>query len=301
MKKTLLATALLGSFAFACGASRPPAELVDARAAYQRASTSPGGQMASGDVLDAKRSLEQAEKSFDEDGDSKHTKDLAYIAQRRSIAAEAKGDTLKSLSDKRQAQADFQKWKDDQALATKNQLDQTKTALSNAQRETEAERQARVAADQKAQDALSQIAGLKAEQSERGLKLTLSGSVLFASNKSELLPAAKKSLADVAKALKQDKRDFTIVGHTDSSGSDELNNRLSDARANSVRTYLVSQGIDGSRVRAEGAGETQPVADNSTPEGRANNRRVEIILENNSGGQNGMSSGGASRMNGVAK
>lgn len=289
MKKLLLLVAGT-SLALGCGTTRPPNELVAARSAYQHASSSRGAPLASNEMLDARRSLDAAEHSFADDGDTVQTKSLAYVASRRAISAEAKGDALKAVEDKRTAEAEFQSWKDAQALATKGQLEQTKSALSNAQRETESERQARIAADQKANDALTQIAGIQARQTERGLVLTLSGSVLFASGKSTLLPSAKKSLGDVANALKQDKRSFNIVGHTDSSGADEMNQRLSEARANAVRTYLVSQGIDGQRVRSEGAGETQPIADNSTPEGRANNRRVEIVVEGppQSNGSTGM-------------
>jgi outer membrane protein OmpA-like peptidoglycan-associated protein len=77
--------------------------------------------------------------------------------------------------------------------------------------------------------------------------------------------------------------DFDIViavGHTDSIGTDAYNKRLSLARANSVKAYLVSKGIDAKRIRTEGRGESQPVADNATAEGRARNRRVDIeVLE----------------------
>jgi outer membrane protein OmpA-like peptidoglycan-associated protein len=279
MKKLLLL--LSGAVVVGCGASRPPNELLDARVAYQHASTSPGAPFVSSDMVEAQRALDRAEHSFKDDGDSVHTKSLAYIASRRAIAAEAKGSTFKASEDKRTAMLEFQAWKDQQAAATRQQLEQTKTALSTATREVDSERQARVAADQKAMDALSQIAGVQTKQSERGLVLSLSGSVLFASGKSDLLPAAKKSLTDVAKALKTDSRNFTIVGHTDSTGTEEANMLLSKARANSVRGFLVSQGIDSGKIRSEGAGQSQPIADNTTPEGRANNRRVEIILENN--------------------
>jgi len=66
------------------------------------------------------------------------------------------------------------------------------------------------------------------------------------------------------------------VGHTDSVGSDAYNQRLSLARAESVKAYLVSKGVDRQRIRTEGRGESQPVADNATAEGRAKNRRVDI-------------------------
>lgn len=292
MKTVLLAVAA-SALAMACGTTQPPSQLVDARVAYQRASTSEGAALVTPDLYDAKQALNEAEKSFSEDGDDTKARSLAYIAHRRAISAQAKGNAAKSMQDKRTAEAQFNKFKEQQALATREQLDNTKSALTAAQQEAENQRRARSAADDRTKDLLSQIEGLKTQQSERGLVVTVSGSVLFATNKSELLPAAKKSLSDVAKALKEDKRQLVVVGHTDSTGSDDLNQRLSEARAKSVRQYLVSQGVEDGRIRAEGMGETQPIADNASPEGRANNRRVEIILEN--GGGAAPASGNAKR------
>ena len=195
--------------------------------------------------------------------------------------------TAKSLQDKRVAEAQFDKFKEQQAVATRDQLDSTKNALTSAQQQAEAERRARTAADDKTRDLLSQIKGLQSQQTERGLVLTLSGSVLFATNRSELLPTAKTRLNEVSKALKEDKRSIVVVGHTDSTGGAELNQKLSNDRASAVRTYLLGQGVETSRLRSEGMGPSQPVADNASPEGRANNRRVEIILENNGQQQGG--------------
>ena len=110
--------------------------------------------------------------------------------------------------------------------------------------------------------------------------ITLSGSVLFASNKSELLPAAQTRLNDVANALNRQDAGSNIVveGHTDSQGAAKYNQALSQRRAQSVRDYLVARGIASDRVTAQGFGLTRPIADNETAEGRANNRRVEIVV-----------------------
>lgn len=111
--------------------------------------------------------------------------------------------------------------------------------------------------------------------------ITLSGSVLFTSGKSELLPAAQVKLNDVAKALTEQDPDSTMVveGHTDSQGALDFNQKLSTARAQAVRDYLVSRGIASDRISAEGFGPTRTVGDNATAEGRANNRRVEIVVK----------------------
>ena len=109
--------------------------------------------------------------------------------------------------------------------------------------------------------------------------ITLTGNVLFASGKSELLPGAQVKLNEVAEALKSQKdRDITIEGHTDNQGNQQSNLDLGQHRADSVRSYLISRGVEGQRITATGIGQTRPVADNSTAEGRANNRRVEIIV-----------------------
>ena len=101
--------------------------------------------------------------------------------------------------------------------------------------------------------------------------------MLFRSNKSALKPEAKAKLDDlVAKTKGVNLEVIIAVGHTDSVGSDAYNQKLSVRRAEAVKEYLVSKGLEKNRVYTEGKGEKQPVADNKTKEGRAKNRRVEI-------------------------
>jgi len=102
--------------------------------------------------------------------------------------------------------------------------------------------------------------------------------VNFAFNSADLLPAAKEILdREVIPELKADPELQVLVeGHTDSVGNDAYNEKLSGRRAGSVWKYLVEKGIDSGRIQARGLGETQPIADNDTAEGRAKNRRVEI-------------------------
>ena len=111
--------------------------------------------------------------------------------------------------------------------------------------------------------------------------ITLSGSVLFASAKSDLLPDAQSKLSDVANALAKQDPDSKIVveGHTDSQGGASFNQDLSQKRAESVRQYLISRGIASDRVTAQGFGPSRAIADNGSAEGRANNRRVEIVVQ----------------------
>jgi outer membrane protein OmpA-like peptidoglycan-associated protein len=275
MKRTVVATAAALTLAVVgCASTRPPNQLVDARIAFQQASSSPGAAMATTDIFEAKQALEAAERAFHQ-GKTREAKNLAYIAHRKALSAQARAETQRAIETKRVALADFQRFREMQAVATREQLEREKGALTIAQREAEAQRQAREAAEAKVAD----IEGIQARKSEKGLVLTISGSVLFPSGKSELLPSAKERLSEVAKALKDDRRTLLVVGHTDSRGADEANERLSGSRASAVRSYLVSEGIDDDRIRSEGMGESEPVADNATAEGRANNRRVEIVVE----------------------
>lgn len=129
-----------------------------------------------------------------------------------------------------------------------------------------------------ARDELARLAAVK--EDERGLVVTLSGGVLFQSAKSTLLPSAQVKLNQVAKALMSVReRNIIVEGHTDSQGSESYNQGLSQRRADSVRDYLVQQGYPGDRIQSHGMGKGSPIANNASPEGRANNRRVEIVIE----------------------
>lgn len=110
-------------------------------------------------------------------------------------------------------------------------------------------------------------------------KIVITETIHFETGKAVILPISYSILNAVAEVLKQNPNiKVRVEGHTDSIGSDELNLRLSQARADAVMKYLISQGIEPSRLEAKGYGETMPIADNATPEGRAKNRRVEFTI-----------------------
>lgn len=110
-------------------------------------------------------------------------------------------------------------------------------------------------------------------------KMTLSSDALFDFDKSELKLEGRRKLDDLAAKLKGINLDVAIaVGHTDGIGTEAYNLRLSQARANAVKAYLVTQGLPAEKIRTEGKGKSQPVADNATAAGRAKNRRVEITV-----------------------
>lgn len=110
--------------------------------------------------------------------------------------------------------------------------------------------------------------------------VTLSSKALFAHDKSDLRAEGKAQLDELANKIKSDDRvvDVKVIGHTDSSGSEAYNQALSVRRATTVRDYLASHGVDTNLMSVSGMGESQPVADNSTKEGRAQNRRVEVSI-----------------------
>ena len=111
------------------------------------------------------------------------------------------------------------------------------------------------------------------------LQLVMPGNITFASGSSDIASSFYPTLNSLVKVFKEfDQNGINIVGHTDSTGSQELNMRLSRERATSVASYLSGQGVSGARISSAGVGPSQPIASNDTEAGRAQNRRVEITL-----------------------
>ena len=137
----------------------------------------------------------------------------------------------------------------------------------------------------KAADAAKQVENATVEtitdaNNLTAVKVTFDSGVLFATNKYDLNSNAKSNLAEFAKILKEyNDADVAIYGHTDSTGSDAINDPLSVNRANSVANYLKSLGVSANQIKSvEGNGSKEPVADNSTAAGRSLNRRVEVYM-----------------------
>ena len=280
--KTLTTIAFLPVLALGCASTAPTPELLDARRAYDNARTAPQAQHTPDRVLEAKQALERAERAHQDDPGSFDEKSLAYIATRRSELAVIYGDYEADRLTRERAEADFK----GRATANAQQLEGTREQLGTVQNTLAGTRaqldQARSQAAA-AMASLEQIAKVKDES--RGMVITLDGSVLFVSGKSELLPIARQKLDQVAKALNDTdaEQKISVEGYTDSQGNDAVNQRLSQDRADAVRAYLVQQGVKSERIASVGKGEASPVASNDTAEGRANNRRVEIILQKKAG------------------
>jgi len=289
----------------ACSVAMPPPELVSAREAFTKAQKGQAAELAPAQLEDARQSLDRAEATFKDEGPKPAARDSAYVALRKieianSVAAVEAAHRQKVKSQKElealrtqlheQTEASLNKTKE-QLEAEKRQRerdaersaaerDKLKEGVAKTQAELEAERKRRLAAEGRLQAALASIDQLaKVKEEKRGVVITLSGSVLFTTGKADLLPIAQQKLDEVAKALKdQGYKKLVVEGHTDSRGPDRDNQELSQKRAEAVRNHLVSRGIEINKTEAHGLGESRPVADNNTEEGRANNRRVEIVV-----------------------
>lgn len=117
------------------------------------------------------------------------------------------------------------------------------------------------------------------KNADGSIELIMPGNITFPTGQSAIKPDFFDTLNSVALVLKEyNKTSITVSGHTDNVGKDDLNQKLSQDRANSVAQYLSSQGVDGGRISAVGKGKSEPIADNATENGRAQNRRVEITI-----------------------
>ena len=185
-------------------------------------------------------------------------------ANQQAEADKAKADGMMS-SQLQQTRATLNK--------TQQQLQQ-ETAAAEAQKAQLADMEAKL---KDARDTIAKIASVKDD--DRGMVITLSGEVLFKTGKWDLKAGAMAKLDEIAEALRGKEQPIVVYGFTDNVGSRDNNMDLSQKRASSVRDYLVTKGIPTDLITAQGKGPDDPVSDNSSVEGRASNRRVEIVVQ----------------------
>jgi OmpA-OmpF porin, OOP family len=241
---------VIGSAALlAACAGRSSASLEEARSAVAAAGADQEvAAQAPESLAEAEQALDRAESAFGAGADQDEVDHLAYLAERRAGVAQA-------LADERVA------------LAELEQLGEERDALLIDARE----RQIRVLE--------TELAELRADHTERGLVVTLADEVLFDVDQAELKPGGMQQLARVSEFLRQNPdRNVLIEGHTDSTAPDSYNLALSQRRANAVEDFLITQGVDPTRILSTGYGEQLPIASNATAAGRQANRRVEIVV-----------------------
>jgi len=200
------------------------------------------------------------------------------LAQTQAAESERKALTEageKARLDARTREADRAKT---DALVARADSAEQKLIAGQARENADAAQLAANASQQQAIELQRQLEILQARPTDRGLVLTL-GDTLFATGKSELKSGATVNLDKLTAFLNEyPKRTASIEGYTDSMGSDEMNQSLSQRRADAVKGYLVGRGVSSDRLSASGRGENSPVADNESAAGRQQNRRVEVVI-----------------------
>lgn len=167
-----------------------------------------------------------------------------------------------------------------EAASARAEADSQRRAAELAQSDADMARMETSEAQKMSDELRQQLGELNARQTDRGLVVTL-GDVLFSTDSVDLKGGPAGDLNKLAAFLKRyPERTVLIEGHTDNTGSDDYNQQLSQRRAESVKNFLVAQGIGSERVRREGKGESAPVSSNDSATGRQQNRRVEVIIEN---------------------
>jgi len=255
--------------------------LDQARAAVERLQSQPQAAASAGkalqDARDALGAAEAAERAHKPAADVIH---LAYLARRDADIGEAQlqEQSARTAMGKAQAQRD-------RVLIEARERDAARARDQAAQSQQQAQMSQQQAQDaqRQAQDAQQQLQAMQARQTERGMMLTL-GNVLFDSNGDTLKPGADELISRLSQFLDNHPEvRVRIEGHTDSTGSDDYNEGLSQRRADAVASALESRGVPGARIQAVGRGKSAPVASNQTSAGRQQNRRVDIIFSDTQG------------------
>ncbi len=277
----------LGIVSACAGERNPPKALVDARADFTRTRDGVAMQLDPTDVHEAEIALQRAEQAWLDSPDDPSTTDLALIADRKAQIANAEAESLRAQQDAQRARTQLDSTKTAQLQSAQTQLNQTQQTLGQTEMQLQQQQAASAAQQQKlqdleaklkdARDTIAKIATVKDD--DRGMVITLQGEVLFKTGKFDLKPAAMAKLDQIADALKTKEQPIVVYGYTDTVGTLDTNMALSQSRAQAVRDYLVSKGIPQDLVTSQGKGPGDPVADNASVEGRAQNRRVEIVVQ----------------------
>jgi outer membrane protein OmpA-like peptidoglycan-associated protein len=280
--KTLVLVGVVGALLAACVTVPQRSEQVEqARVAIDTLAQSPlAEQAASRDLEAARRELQQAQVAQQQHQPPAVVDHLGYLALRHAEAGQARVSEAQA----RQEVARGQEERNRIVLATRTREAQNAQAQAqSAQAQAEIAKSEAQAAQAQLASAQQQLADLQAKKTDRGLVVTL-GDVLFDTGQATLKPGADLVLGRLATYLSANAHTKVMIeGHTDSRGSDAYNDALSERRAQAVADALATRGIAQDNLRTRGRGKAYPVASNDTPEGRQQNRRVEIIFSDADG------------------
>lgn len=231
---------------------------------------------------EAKAAAEAAEAKRKADEEARRQAELA-AAREAQMKAEAETAALRAKADADAAAAKAKAEADAAAAKAAAEQEALRAKEEAAKAEAERARQEAERAEREKQELRASLLEqfnriLETRDTPRGLVVTMAD-VLFDTGKHDLRPTAREKLARLSGiVLAHPGLSLQVEGHTDSTGSDEFNQKLSEQRADTTRSYLIQQGLSEGNITAKGFGETMPVADNSTADGRQKNRRVEIIV-----------------------
>lgn len=268
---------------------RSPLEVYEALNAVQIAQAAGADKYAADTMATAKTALQNAEDLNTHKKERKQT--ITYAREAVQSAEDARIITIRKIKEEDEAASAKARQDAEQAAQQQAvQRAQAEAATAEAEARAEKAREEQRAAEQSAQQATQQTEQmrerlkqqlnqvLQTTESARGLIVNMSD-VLFDFNKYTLKPEAREKLAKVSGILlAYPNLKLQVEGYTDNIGSDDYNQKLSEERADAVRDYLVSQGVQNSNVTAAGYGKSDPIADNSTNSGRAQNRRVQLVV-----------------------
>jgi len=244
-------------------------ELETARAVVPQVEASPRAGVAANNISEARKALDRANQLADKGGKVAEIQYEATVAARNAQIANEKILSAMARDEIEKGTAERQ------AVLTDARAHE---AERNAQQARAATAQAQTA-EERAKSLEQELADLKGKKTDRGVVVTM-GDVLFDTGKATLKPGAYSTIDRLATVLKEDSsRRVMIEGHTDSVGSDEYNQGLSERRAQSVQAALFERGVEASQISTVGKGKTAPVASNDTAAGRQQNRRVELVFQ----------------------
>ena len=287
----------------ACASAPTSTSLLEsARIDYAQAQRNPNvNNFAPLEMKQASDAMQEANLAATQSADPEKVDQLAYVARQKiAITQEvvkqktAEVDMARSGRERDQLQLTQRTNEVNQANANAQQAqvnaDMAQRQANNAERQameaqraTDAARQATTDANRRTALLESQLADLAAKKTDRGMVITL-GDVLFGSDKSSLTAGGLRSAQKLAEVLQQNPtRNVLVEGFTDSTGADPYNQQLSERRGQTVRDALLQMGVGSERISVRGYGESYPVASNDTAANRQLNRRVEIVLSDESG------------------